>query len=178
LNLREGDRVLLSGTIAEHGIAVMSEREGIHLETEIRSDAASLWPLVQALINGGIEVHAMRDPTRGGLAACCVELASDSGVSISLDEVALPVRTEVRFACEMLGLDPLTVANEGKLVAFVPERSALTALEILKSVPAGESAAIIGTVVPRGPVAVCLRTRFGTDRIVEMPYGEELPRIC
>lgn len=176
--LREGDRVLLSGPIGDHGIAVMSEREGIEFETRVQSDSAPVWPFVRVLIDGGVKVHAMRDPTRGGLAACCVELADDSGVTVELDEVAIPVRAEVRAACEILGLDPLTVANEGKLVAFVAEQDAHKALESIRHVPGGENAALIGKVVARRPVSAYLRTRFGGQRIVEMPYGEELPRIC
>jgi hydrogenase expression/formation protein HypE len=177
-NLKVGDKILVSGPIADHGIAIMSEREGIGFETEIVSDSASVWPLALALIESGVDLHAMRDPTRGGLAACCVELANDSDVTNELDEAAIPVRPEVRGACELLGLDPLTVANEGKLVAFVAEPDAQKALEALRHTPGGEHAAIIGTVMPRQAVAVILRTRFGGARIVEMPYGEELPRIC
>jgi hydrogenase expression/formation protein HypE len=176
--IREGDKILINGTIADHGIAVMSEREGIRFETQVRSDSAPVWPYVRALIEAGVEVHAMRDPTRGGLASTCVELANDSGVTIQLEEAALPVRPEVRGACEMLGLDPLTVANEGKVVVFVTASQAGKALDILKAVPGGERSAIIGTVIPRRSVTVCLRTRFGGERVVEMPYGEELPRIC
>ena len=176
--LREGDRVLLSGGIAEHGVAVMSEREGIEFETEVVSDSAPVWPLVRALIDAGIEIHAMRDPTRGGLAASCVELADDAGLTVELDEAAVPVKPGVRAACEMLGLDPLTVANEGKLLAFIPERDAAKALEALRAIPGGEHAAIIGTVLARTSVSACLRTRYGGQRVVEMPYGEELPRIC
>ena len=177
-DLREGDCVLINGGIAEHGIAVMSQRQGIQFETQVRSDSASVWPCVRALIEGGVEIHAMRDPTRGGLAACCAELANDSGVTVQLEETALPIRPEVRGACEMLGLDPLTVANEGKVVAFVPASHAARALDLLKSVPGGERAGIIGKVVARRSVAAYLKTRFGGERIVEMPYGEELPRIC
>ena len=176
--LRPGDRILINGPIAEHGIAVMSEREGIHFRTAVRSDSGSVWPCVEALIQGQIEVHAMRDPTRGGLAACCVELADDSGVTIALDESAIPVRREARCACELLGLDPLTVANEGKLVAFVSETDARKAVEILRRVPGAQNAAVIGSVVERRAVAAYVRTRYGGERIVEMPYGEELPRIC
>ena len=128
--LCESDCVLVNGPIGDHGIAVMSEREGIDFETRVRSDSASVWPLVKALIDTGVTIHGMRDPTRGGLAACCVELADDSNVTIELDESAIPVRPEVRAACEMLGLDPLTVANEGKLVAFVPEHEEAKALGI------------------------------------------------
>lgn len=177
-HIRAGDRVLLSGPIGDHGVAVMSEREGIRFETQVQSDAASVWPLVRALLDEGVAVHAMRDPTRGGLAASCVELADEAHVSIALEERAIPVRPEVRAACEMLGLDPLTVANEGKLVAFVAEADASRALHALQRTLGGEYAAIIGTVTPRRPISVCLRTRFGVERVVEMPYGEELPRIC
>ena len=119
-SLQAGDHVLINGGIAEHGIAVMSEREGIAFETRVRSDAAPVWPFVKALIDAGIEPRVMRDPTRGGLAACCVELADDSGVTVELDEQAIPVRPETA-ACDMLGLDPLNVANEGKIVVFVAE---------------------------------------------------------
>jgi hydrogenase expression/formation protein HypE len=176
--LREGDRILLSGPIADHGIAVMSEREGIDFDTQVQSDSAPVWPYVRALIDAGIEVHTMRDPTRGGLAACCVELADDSNVSVELDERAIPIRTEVRSACEMLGLDPLTVANEGKLVAFIAPLDANKALETLRATPGGQDAALIGTVTPRQRVAALLKTRYGGQRIIELPYGEELPRIC
>ena len=177
-NLQPGDAVIINGSIAEHGIAVMSEREGIAFGTTVTSDAAPVWPYVKALIDAGVEPRVMRDPTRGGLAACCVELADDSGVTVELDEQAIPVRPETRAACEMLGLDPLTVANEGKIVVFVAEEQAELALETLRKTPGGEHAAVIGRVVPRRRVASVMRTRFGGERIVEMPYGEELPRIC
>lgn len=177
-NIREGDRVLLSGPIAEHGIAVMSAREGIGFETQVRSDSASVWPLVRALIDARVAVRAMRDPTRGGLAACCVELANDANVTVELEEAAIPVRPQVMAACEILGLDPLTVANEGKLVVFAAEADAQRALDILRVTPGGEQAAIIGKTSARRAAPACLRTRFGGQRIVEMPYGEELPRIC
>ncbi|MBN1866480.1 hydrogenase expression/formation protein HypE [Candidatus Sumerlaeota bacterium] len=176
--LREGDAVLVSGGIAEHGIAVVSEREGMQFETPVESDAASVWPLVRALIDAGVEIHAMRDPTRGGLAACCVELADVSNVSVRLDEAALPIRPEVAAACEMLGFDPLTVANEGKLVVAVRAKDAEAALAALRSESLGARAAIIGEVTRRRDKPVYLRTRYGGERIVEMPYGEELPRIC
>ncbi|MEA3365701.1 MAG: AIR synthase-related protein, partial [Candidatus Hydrogenedentes bacterium] len=177
-NLEPGDVVLINGAIAEHGIAVMSEREGIAFDTQVRSDAAPVWPFVRALIDAGVEPRVMRDPTRGGLAACCVELADDSGVTVELDEKALPVRPETHAACEMLGLDPLTVANEGKTVVFVTEDQAELALETLKKTPGGEHATRIGRVVPRKRVSSVMRTRFGGERVIEMPYGEELPRIC
>lgn len=176
--LSPGDAVLISGRLAEHGIAVMSQREGLRFETEIRSDAASVWPIAASMIDAEVELHAMRDPTRGGLAAACVELADASKVTIDLDETALPIRQNVRYACDMLGLDPLTVPNEGKLLAFVGAQHAHAALECMRRTAGGEEAAIIGRVVPRQAVAVTLRTPYGGQRIVEMPYGEELPRIC
>ena len=133
-DIRVGDRILVSGSIAEHGIAVMSERRGIAFGTEVQSDSAPVWPLVKALVDAGIEVHAMRDPTRGGLAACCVEMATSSRATVELEEARIPVRTGVRAACELLGLDPLVVANEGKLVAFVAEADAARALEAMRAV--------------------------------------------
>ncbi len=176
--LKEGDVVLVSGPLAEHGVAVMSERKGIAFDTPVRSDTASVWPLVRALIDAGIEIHAMRDPTRGGFAACCVELAESSGVTIEIEESAVPVRPAVRAACEMLGLDPMTVANEGRLVALVPAQDGERALHVLRGLPGGEEACVAGSVVARRATAACLRTHYGGMRIVEMPYGEELPRIC
>lgn len=173
-----GDAVVISGGIAEHGIAVMSKREGIDFQTEVMSDSAPVWPFVEALVTGGVAVKVMRDPTRGGLAAALTELASDGGVTVELDEGAIPLDSGVAAACEMLGIDPLTVANEGKLVAFVAERDAGRAVELLRKVSGGKRAAVIGSAVPKGPVPVTIRTRFGSVRAVDMPYGEELPRIC
>ena len=176
--LKAGDSLILSGPIAEHGVAVMSAREGIEFETPVVSDSRSVWPLARALMGGGIRLHAMRDPTRGGLAASCVELADPSNVTIELDERSIPVRPEVIAACEMLGLDPLSVANEGKLVASVAEADSGRAVEMLRKTPGGEHSCVVGKVVARRGKAVYLRTRYGGERIVEMPYGEELPRIC
>lgn len=175
---REDSRILVNGAIADHGIAVMSEREGIDFETAVRSDSAPVWPFVKALLEAGVEVHAMRDPTRGGLAACCAELAADAGLTVELDEKALPVRAGTRAACEILGLDPLTVANEGKIVAFVAAGDAERALDAWRAVPGGEKAALIGNAVARRSVSAYLRTRYGGERVIELPYGEELPRIC
>jgi hydrogenase expression/formation protein HypE len=176
--LRAGDHVLVSGPIAEHGVAIMSQRAGIDFETPVVSDSAPVWPLVRALMDAGVTPRTMRDPTRGGLASACVELAGDSGVSIALREAAIPVRPPVRAACDMLGLDPLTVANEGRLLAFVPEGQAAKALRTLRALPAGADAADIGAVVERGSVPVTLTTPYGGVRVVELPYGEDLPRIC
>jgi len=176
--VRPGDRVLISGPIAEHGIAVMSRREGIQFETQVQSDSAPVWPFVRALIEGGIDIRIMRDPTRGGLAATLVELSDDFNVTTGLVETDIPLSPEVAAAAEMLGLDPMTVANEGKLVAFVGEGDASRALEIIRAVPGGEKAAIIGTVEERRAVSVYAKTAYGGDRVIDMPYGEDLPRIC
>jgi hydrogenase expression/formation protein HypE len=173
-----GDCVLLSGGIAEHGMAVLSEREGLSFDTPILSDSAPVWPLVEALLEGEVEVHAMRDPTRGGLAACCHELARTCGSTFLLKEEDLPVAPSVQAACDMLGLDPLSVANEGKLVALLPADGARRALEILRGIPGGEKAAIIGAVQPWQMKPVLLETRIGGTRLVDLPYGEDLPRIC
>lgn len=176
--IQPGDAVLVSGPIADHGVAIMSERAGIAFDTPVLSDSAPVWPLAERLIEAQVPLRVMRDPTRGGLAACCVELADAAGVSIRLEEEAIPVRPEVRAACDMLGLDPLTVANEGKLAAIVPADARDAALQALRSLPAGKHAACIGEAAPRGHTAVTLATRYGGERIVEMPYGEDLPRIC
>ena len=176
--LREGDQLLLSGGLAEHGIAVISKREGIEFDTSVQSDAQSIWPFVKALIDEGIEIHAMRDPTRGGAAAACVELAEASQVSVVLHEASIPIQPSVYAACEMLGFDPLTVANEGKFIAVVPESDADRALAVLRAMPRGEKASLIGQVTSPREKSVYLNTRFGGERIIEMPYGEELPRIC
>ena len=176
--LQEGDHVVVNGPIGDHGVAVMCQREGIDFETSVRSDSAPVWPFVEALIQAGVPIHAMRDPTRGGIAATCVELSLDAGLATELEEAAIPVRAEVRAACEMLGLDVLTVANEGKLVVYVPGDASERAVEVIRGIPGGEHARAIGRVVAHGAVPVSLRTRFGGRRVVEMPYGEELPRIC
>ncbi|MHC4249919.1 MAG: hydrogenase expression/formation protein HypE [Planctomycetota bacterium] len=178
---RPGDAVIVSGTIGDHGIALMAEREGLAFGTPVSSDCAplgGLGGLVEAVYDSGAAPHAMRDPTRGGLAATLYEIAEASGVTVELDEAAIPVRSEVRGACEMLGLDPLTVANEGKLVAVVPADDADRALAAARAHPLGKDAALVGRVVERRERPLILKTRIGGERIVEMPYGEELPRIC
>ncbi len=176
--VRAGDVLLINGPIAEHGIAVMSERQGIGFETPVQSDSAPVWPMVRALLAAGIEPHAMRDPTRGGLAASCHELAEENKVTFRLEEAWVPVRPPVRAACEMLGLDPLSIANEGKLLACVDSGDTERALAVLRATPGGEQAAIIGGVVEKRRAPVFMRTTFGGERIVDLPYGEELPRIC
>ncbi|HET7228552.1 MAG TPA: hydrogenase expression/formation protein HypE [Longimicrobium sp.] len=176
---RPGDVVLLSGSIATHGIAILSVREGLEFDTELRSDSAALNGMVSTLVDRlGRSVHVLRDPTRGGVASALNEIASSAGVGISLDEARIPVLEEVRGACEILGLDPLYVANEGKLIAIVSREVADEALAILRAHPLGTEAAIVGEVVEDHPGRVFLRSRIGGRRVVEMLSGEQLPRIC
>ena len=175
---RPGDAVLLSGPIGLHGMAVMSVREGLEFGTEIRSDCQPLDGLVAALLAAGIDVHVLRDPTRGGVAATLNEIASSSGVGVVVEERAVPVPDDVRAACGFLGLDPMVVANEGKLVAFVPGEQAEQALEAMRAHPRGQGAARIGTVSAEHPGVVVARTGIGGTRVVDLPLGEQLPRIC
>jgi len=176
--VRAGDAVLLSGTIGDHGIAILSCREGLEFGGAIASDTTPLTGLVEAVLRACQDVHAMRDPTRGGVAATLVEIATRQRLGIEIDEARLPVRDVVRGACEMLGLDPLLVANEGKLVAFVPEPEAEGALAAMRSHPLGRDAARIGRVTGDHPGVVWARTSIGGTRTLELPYGEMLPRIC
>ena len=177
--IQPGDKILLSGPIAEHGMAIMSVREGLSFETELQSDTANLWPLVEALLQaGGMDVHALRDATRGGVASALNELAQASRTGIRIQEEAIPVREDVRGACEILGLDPLFVANEGRFVAFVRGDRAEELLAVLRAHPLGREAAIIGEVVDEHPGVVQMETWLGGRRIVEMLSGEQLPRIC
>jgi hydrogenase expression/formation protein HypE len=176
--VRPGDAILLSGPIGDHGVAILSQREGLDLEGEIASDTAPLYALAAALLWACPDTHAMRDPTRGGLGAVLVEVASRGTVGIDVDEGTIPVRDPVRGACELLGLDPLLVANEGKLVAFVPERSAVAALAALRAHPLGRDAALIGRVTAQHAGMVVLRTPIGGQRILDLPFTEPLPRIC
>ncbi|HYA61927.1 MAG TPA: hydrogenase expression/formation protein HypE [Candidatus Sulfotelmatobacter sp.] len=175
---RPGDVILVSGYLGDHGIAILAEREGLQFETQVRSDSAPLHTLVASLLNATQEVHCLRDPTRGGLSSTLNEIASSSQVGMELDETSIPVREEVRGACEMLGLDPLYVANEGKLVAIVAPSVAQEALRALQGHPLGKDAAIIGRVIAEHPRMVVMRTPFGTTRIVDMLAGDQLPRIC
>jgi hydrogenase expression/formation protein HypE len=176
--VRAGDAVLLSGDIGRHGIAVMAAREALGLEGEIESDSAPVAATVMALIDAGIELHCLRDPTRGGLATAVVEIAEAAEVGIILDESAIPVSEPVRGACEILGLDPLHVANEGRFVAFVPAASAERALAVLRRAPGGESAAIIGRVETGNDRGVLLDGPIGGARVLDMLSGEQFPRIC
>ncbi len=175
---RPGDRILLSGTIGDHGVAVLSKREGLTFETEIGSDAASLHTLVAAMIEAVPDIHAMRDPTRGGLATLLNEIAHESQVGMIIEERAIPLAPAVQGACELLGLDPLYVANEGKLVAFCPAGSAERLLAVMRSHPLGRKAAIIGEVVADPDHFVQMETGFGGNRLVDWLAGEQLPRIC
>lgn len=173
-----GDVVLVSGTLGDHGIAIMSVREGLTFDSTITSDTASLLDMVQAMLGVTPAIHCLRDATRGGLAAVLNELAVASRVGIEFNESAVPVQPAVRGACEMLGLDPFYVANEGKLVAIVPREQADAVLAAMRSAPYGENAAIIGEVVSEHPGIVTTRTQIGAQRVVDMPAGELLPRIC
>ena len=173
-----GDVVIVSGEIGLHGVAVMSVREGLEFEVEIASDTQALNSLVAAMVAVEPDLHVLRDPTRGGLSSALNEIAQASGVGMVLDEPAIPIPAPVRAACELLGLDPLHVANEGKLVAIVPAGSADAVLEAMHGVPEGADAAIIGQVVADHPGMVTIRTIVGSERIVDMLVGEQLPRIC
>jgi hydrogenase expression/formation protein HypE len=173
-----GDVVLLSGTLGDHGIAVISTREGLTFSTDIESDAAPLGPLVAAVLAAAPDARCFRDPTRGGLASTLNELAGASGVSITVDETLVPVREQVRGACEMLGYDVFQVANEGKMVAVVPAEQAEAALAAMRGAPYGADAAIVGTVTDGPAGRVYVKTAFGATRIMDMLVGEQLPRIC
>jgi len=175
---KPGDVVLLSGTLGDHGIAVVSIREGLEFSTDLRSDAAPLNHLTAAVLQAAPDVRCFRDPTRGGLASTLNELAGASGVSITVEETAVPVRSQVLGACEMLGYDFYQVANEGKMVAVVPADQADAALEAMRSAPYGEDAAAIGSVAESPAGSVYVRTSFGATRIMDMLVGEQLPRIC
>jgi len=175
---RPGDVVLLSGTLGDHGIAVISTREGLSFSTDIETDAAPLAALIAAVLEAAPDVRCFRDPTRGGLASTLNELAGASGVSITVDESTVPVRDQVRGASEMLGYDVFQVANEGKMVAVVPAEQAEAALAAMQSAPYGIDAAIIGTVAESPAGKVYVKTGFGATRIMDMLVGEQLPRIC
>lgn len=177
-NCRPGDVVLLSGTLGDHGITVVSTREGLEFSTDLRSDAAPLNHLVDAVLQAAPDVRCFRDPTRGGLASTLNEIAGASGVSITVDETSVPVHDQVLGACEMLGYDVYQVANEGKMVAVVPAEQSEAALAAMRSAPYGENAAIIGRVGETTAGTVYVRTSFGATRIMDMLVGEQLPRIC
>ena len=173
-----GDAILVSGTMGDHGVAIMSKRENLGFETEITSDTAALHSLVAAMIEAVSDVHCLRDPTRGGLATSLNELAQQSGVGMQIREEAVPVRPAVAAACELLGLDPLYVANEGKLIAICPGDRADELLAVMRAHAQGRHAAIIGSVVDDPHQFVQMQTSFGGSRIVDWLAGEQLPRIC
>jgi len=173
-----GDKVLISGLIAVHGIAIMSVREGLQFETEIASDSAALNGLVEAMLAACADIHVLRDPTRGGVSSALAEIAQGAKTGITLDESKIPISEEVKGACEILGLDPLYVANEGKLLAIVPPAAADAVLAAMRAHPLGAEAAIIGEVTAGHPGFVTMKTRVGGTRVVDMLSGEQLPRIC
>jgi hydrogenase expression/formation protein HypE len=178
VQVRPGDAVLVSGPIGEHGIAIMLARAELDLASELHSDTAALWSMVDRLLAAAPSIRCLRDATRGGVATVLNEIASSGEVGIAIDETAIPVRDEVRGACEILGIDPLYVACEGRLVAFVPPEDADAALAAMRDHRHGQGAAIIGTVRPDPPGIVLLKTQFGGTRIVDMLVGDPLPRIC
>jgi hydrogenase expression/formation protein HypE len=168
----------LSGDIGRHGIAIMAVREGLEFESTITSDCAALSGLVLTLISAGIELHCMRDLTRGGLASALVEIAETACLHLEINESAVAVSEDVRGACEILGFDPLYVANEGRFISFVPAAEAERTLRQLRADPLGAQASIIGTVIDDNPGLVTMRSRIGATRVVDMLSGEQLPRIC
>lgn len=177
-SVRPGDAILLSGDIGRHGIAIMASREGLEFETTIESDSAPLSELVQQLLNAGIEIHCMRDLTRGGLASAVIEIAETAQLHFHLNEETIPVHEDVQAVCEILGLDPLYVANEGRFIIFVPPDQIEKTLAILQPHAIGTEAAVIGEVRDDTPGLVTLRSKIGATRIVDMLSGEQLPRIC
>lgn len=175
---RPGDRIILSGSIGEHGMAILSQREGLEFESPIASDCAPLHTLVAAMLAASPAIRCLRDPTRGGLSSALNEIAAQSRVGMVLEESAIPIQEAVRGACELLGLDPLYVANEGKLVAVVDAGQAERILSATRAHPLGKQAQIIGRITEANPGLVTMRTALGTTRIVDMLSGDQLPRIC
>jgi len=173
-----GDKIIVSGAIAVHGIAIMSVREGLEFETEIASDTAPLSSLVDAMLATKIDIHVLRDPTRGGITSALTEIAQSAKVGMLLDEARIPISEEVKGACEILGLDPLYVANEGKLLAIVAAQDIDLVLSAMTSHPLGQHAAVIGEVTSDHPGFIMMKTRVGGTRVVDMLSGEQLPRIC
>jgi hydrogenase expression/formation protein HypE len=175
---RPGDRILLSGPIGDHGITILAKRGGLEFDSEIASDSAALHMLVDAMLRASLEIRCLRDPTRGGLASALNEIARQADVGMEIDERWIPVREEVKGACELLGLDPLYVANEGKLIAIVAPHAAECVLGAMRRHPLAGQAQIIGTVTEAHPRLVTMRTMVGPSRIVDMLAGDQLPRIC
>ncbi len=177
-SIEPGDTIVLSGDIGRHGIAIMAVRESLEFESIIESDCAALSSIVMTLFETGIQIHCLRDLTRGGLASALVEIATAANLHMQIEENSIPVREDVRGACEILGFDPLYVANEGRFVSFVAARDAERTLQRMQAHPLGEQASIIGTVTAGKPGMVTLRNRIGTTRILDTLSGEQLPRIC
>jgi len=177
-SIRTGDKIIINGDIGRHGIAVMSEREGLSFQSDIESDCAPLAKAVLRMLDAGIEVHCLRDLTRGGLATSLVEISQTSGYNLRLNESSIPVRDDVRGACEFLGLDPMYVANEGRFVTFVPGDNSDEAMEIINSESPDTSSSVIGSVGEKSGALVLIQSIIGAERIVEMLSGEQLPRIC
>ena len=177
-NVQPGDAIIVSGDLGRHGMAIMAVREGLQFESTIESDSAPVHGPVLPLLKAGIEIRCLRDLTRGGLASALNEIAEAAGVKIAVEQKAIPVREDVHAACEMLGLDPLHVANEGRFVAFVAAKDAERALQILRHHEASTGSAIIGKVVEKAAPLVTIKSAIGASRILDMPSGEQLPRIC
>jgi hydrogenase expression/formation protein HypE len=177
-NAKIGDRIILSGTIGDHGIAILSARERFDFRTRVKSDCQPLNGIVSEILKVSKKVHTLRDPTRGGLATALNEIAEQSGAGIEIEEEKIPVKEEVKAVCEMLGFDPLYIANEGKLVAFVPQRECEKILNVMRKNRYGRDAQIIGSVVAKHKGRVVLKTSVGGERVVDMLTGEQLPRIC
>jgi hydrogenase expression/formation protein HypE len=177
-SVQPGDAVILSGDLGRHGIAILSVREGLEFESPILTDCANVWPAIEALLSAGIEIHCLRDLTRGGLATTLNEIASDRNVCIKLEEALIPVDEVVQGACEILGLDPLYVANEGRFAVFVPAEQANIALNVLKKVEVSKASVRVGSVEESPGRTVILQSRIGGNRVVDMLSGEQLPRIC
>jgi hydrogenase expression/formation protein HypE len=176
--VKAGDAILVNGDVGRHGMAVMAVREGLEFDSEIQSDSAPLADLVESLLRENLQIHCLRDLTRGGLTSALNEIAESSHLTIAVEETRIPVRHDVRAACEILGLDPFNVACEGRLVAFVPPSDAERALQTMRAHPSGVGACSIGTVEPHRGVRVLLRSTIGAQRILDMASGEQLPRIC
>lgn len=177
-NLKAGDAVIISGTLADHGMAIMTSRKGLSFQNTIQSDCAALNSLVELMTEFTSEIHAMRDPTRGGVAATLTEFAAQSNIGIKIYNNKLPVKENVKGACEILGIDPLFVANEGKLIAVLPKSIAIELVEKMKTHPLGKDAEIIGEVVESHSKIVVKKTMLGIEQVVDLPLGEQLPRIC
>jgi hydrogenase expression/formation protein HypE len=176
--VQPGDEIVLSGSLGRHGIAIMALREGLSLDAAIESDSAPVFPLVEALVDEGIDIHMLRDPTRGGVSSSLNEIAGKSGAGIVIEESRLPVGPEVQGVCEILGLDPLYVANEGNFLAFVGAGQGERAVEVLRGYSLGREAVVIGRAVEEHPGVVIMKTLIGGERIVDVMSGEQLPRIC